>query len=452
MLLVMLPLIAATTSITGILSATSARAGMTRMALRLLNFKAEELAGYMRSQWDLLVENDFAGDYVFVQAAQSNVATFAASLIRGSSELVLAVDSSGKVALRTGEVELDEAEALQLAAGTAEGWVELPVGGARYVGFSFDFAPFAWKTFVLEERESFLAETRRITIRSAAVFVFAAAFGTALVLAFSFYLTRPLSRIVTAIEGLRPSPPFVEKIDVEYPDEIGDLAHRFNLMTTDLNTAYSRLKEFAFREALARREVAAGERETLGILAKAAEHRDWETGAHINRVGLYAKLLAQSLGMDAERQNLLFFASPLHDIGKLSVPDSILLKPGRLTPEEFEEMKGHARVGYEVLKDAANPYLRAGAVIALTHHERYDGSGYPQGLVAKEIPLFGQIVGLVDMLDALTTRRPYKEPWDVQTTISYLESEKGTLFQGDLVEALVDRIDDVIDIYEANRS
>jgi response regulator RpfG family c-di-GMP phosphodiesterase len=448
---VKLPLIAATTSITGILSATSARAGMTRLALRLLNFKAEELAGYMRSQWDLLIENGFADDEVFVQAAQSNVSTFAASLIRGDSELVLAVDASGRLAMRTRIVDLGEDESQRLLTDSAEGWVDLPVGGDRYVGFAFHFAPFAWKTFVLEQRDSFLAEIRRITLRSSVVFVVAAAFGTALVMAFSLYLTRPLSRIVSAIEALRPTPPFVEKIAVEYPDEIGDLAHRFNLMTADLNTTYSRLREFAFREALARREIAAGERETLVVLAKAAEHRDRETAAHINRVGLYARLLAQSLGLDEDKQNLVYFASPLHDIGKLGVPDSILLKPGRLTPDEYEEMKRHAQVGYEVLKDAANPYLRAGAAIALTHHERYDGSGYPQGLVGDEIPMFGQIVGLVDMLDALTTRRPYKEAWDMQTTISFIESEKGRLFRAPLVDALLARIDEVIEIYEANR-
>lgn len=450
MLLVMLALIAATTSITGILSATSASAGMTRLALRLLNFKAEELAGYMRSQWDLLVENGFTNDQAFVSAAQSNVATFAASLIRSDSELIVAVDSGGQVALQTRTLQLSDSEPRQLLANKAEGWVELPVGGARYVGFVFSFEPFSWRTFVLEERDSFLAEVRRITVRSAVVFFVAAAFGTALVLAFSFYLTRPLSRIVSAIDRVRPIPPIMDRIPVEYPDEIGDLAHRFNLMTEDLGTAYTRLREFAFREALARREIAAGERETLAVLARAAEHRDPETGAHINRVGLYARLLAKALGLDEDKQNLIYFASPLHDIGKLGIPDSILLKPGALATDEFELMKRHAQVGYAVLKDAVNPYLRAGAVIALTHHERHDGSGYPQGLAGEEIPIFGRIVGLVDLLDALTTHRPYKEPWDMQTTISYLESQKGRLFEKSLVEALVANIDAVERIHSAN--
>ncbi len=450
MLFVMLALIAATTSITGILSATSASAGMTRLALRLLNFKAEELAGYMRSQWDLLVENGFTHDRAFVAAAQSNVATFAASLIRSDSELVFAVDSAGEIAMKTSDLESGSLDSRQLASEATEGWIEFPVGGARYVGFSFHFAPFDWRTFVLEERGSFLAEVRRITVRSAVVFFVAAAFGTALVLAFSFYLTRPLSRIVSSIERLRPTPPIMDKIAVEYPDEIGDLAHRFNLMTEDLGNAYTQLREFAFREALARREIAAGERETLAVLARAAEHRDPETGAHINRVGLYARLLARSLGLDEDKQNLIYFASPLHDIGKLGVPDSVLLKPGTLDPGESELMRRHAEIGYAVLKDAVNPYLKAGAVIALTHHERHDGSGYPQGLAGEEIPVFGRIVGLVDMLDALTTRRPYKEPWDVETTISYLESQKDRLFERRLVEALTAHIDEVKEIYAAH--
>ncbi len=447
MLLVMLPLVVATTSITGIVAATSATAGLTRMGFRLLSFKAEELAGYMRSQWQLLLDNGFAGSPPFVDAAKTNVVSFASSLLRSDSELVVAADPSGNLVLQTADLRLGEDEQLQLAAARPkDSWLEIPIGGARYVGFTFRFVPFDWQVFVLEERGSFLREVRQITTRVTLVLAVAIAVGTGLALAFSLYLTRPLSRVVSAIERIRIDSPAADPITVEYPDEIGQLAHRFNLMTNDLGAAYTRLRDFAFREALARVQITASQRETLAVLARAGERRDPETAAHISRVGLYARLLASGVGLSDEQANLVYFASPLHDIGKLGVPEAVLLKPGDLEPDERELMKRHPTIGYEVLKDARNPYLRAGAVIALTHHERYDGSGYPQGLSRDEIPLYGRIVGLADVFDALTTKRPYKEPWDLETTMTYLKGQRDRLFESRLIAALESSFEEAVRI------
>jgi HD-GYP domain-containing protein (c-di-GMP phosphodiesterase class II) len=453
LLLVILPPLAAATVLTGVFSSAAAQTGMTRVAVRLQSFKAEQLSSHMRSQWDLLVENGFAGNAAFVQAAQTNVESFALGLLRSDTELILAVDSAGDVGLQTSPFELEDSEKTALFAASGartDGWVELQLDGKKFVGQTFYFVPFRWQTFVLEEESSFAGEVRQITRRSLIILVAALITATALVLLFSAYLTQPLSRVSSAIESIEPGSPSNQPIPVEYPDEIGDLAHRFNLMNEDLVTAYGKLKDFAFREALARRQIVKSERETLVVLARAAEYRDPETGDHINRVGLYARLMARELGLDDYRQNLIYFASPLHDIGKLGVPDSILLKPGKLTAEEFEIIKKHPLIAYDVLKDSESPYLKAGAVIALTHHEHYDGNGYPQGLAGDEIPLFGRIAGLVDVFDALMTKRPYKEAWDLETTLAYLESQKDLHFESRLVEIFLARRDEVLRIFEEN--
>ena len=318
------------------------------------------------------------------------------------------------------------------------------------MGHSFYFVPFQWQAFVLERHDDFYAEIRKITIQSVMVLIIVLIAGTAVTLLMAHYLTAPLGRVLSAMEQLGDENDTATKVPVDYPDEIGDLAQQFNSMTDDLASSYERLKTFAFREALARKQIVVSERETLAVLARAAEYRDPETGAHINRVGQYARLVAVGLGMDEYRQNLVYYASPLHDIGKLGVPDSILLKPGKLTDEEWEHIFKHPTIAYDVLKNATSPYLKAGAVIGLTHHEHFDGKGYPQGLTGEEIPLFGRIVGLVDVFDALTTRRPYKDPWTFEKAVELLVQEKSKHFDKTLVDIFVDNLDAVKKIHSNN--
>ena len=153
------------------------------------------------------------------------------------------------------------------------------------------------------------------------------------------------------------------------------------------------------------------ELETLQILGKAAEFRDPNTRNHEERIGEYTRLIAKSLGLDEEEQNLICQASQLHDIGKIGIPDNILLKPGKLTAEETEVVRSHAMIGYNILKDRKSHYLKAAATIALTHHEKFDGSGYPNGLSGGNIPLWGRITAIADVFDVLTTKRSYKDPW-----------------------------------------
>ncbi|MBL8473482.1 MAG: HD domain-containing protein [Rhodocyclaceae bacterium] len=192
--------------------------------------------------------------------------------------------------------------------------------------------------------------------------------------------------------------------------------------------------------------IVARERETILRLARAAEFRDPETGAHILRMANYSSLIAQKMGMDEEFQDLLLQAAPMHDVGKLGTPDHILLKPGKLTPEEFEIMKQHATIGYEILKDSASEVLQLAAKIALSHHEKFDGSGYPGGSVGQDIPIEGRIVAVADVFDALTSERPYKKAWELPRAIAMLEEGAGKHFDPDCVRAFLSDMDGVLEI------
>ena len=194
---------------------------------------------------------------------------------------------------------------------------------------------------------------------------------------------------------------------------------------------------------LATREVRTRERETLMKLAKAGEYRDEETGNHIIRMAKYARLIAEELKLTAMECDEIEAAAPMHDIGKIGIPDLILLKPGRHTPEEQKIMRCHPLIGHGILADSPSRYLQMGAVIALGHHEKFDGSGYPQGLAGEAIPLPARIVAVADVFDALTSVRPYKGAWTFQEALSYVQSESGKHFDPACVRAFELRIDAV---------
>lgn len=191
-------------------------------------------------------------------------------------------------------------------------------------------------------------------------------------------------------------------------------------------------------------EVREREKETLLRLAKAGEFRDEETGNHVLRMAQYSRLIAQTIGMPAEDVETIELAAPLHDLGKIGLPDHILLKGAKLTPEETLVMQRHPVIGYEILKDSASKYVRMGALIALGHHEKFDGSGYPYGLVGDHIPLPARIVAVADVYDALTTRRPYKQAWDSADAIAYLRDHRGTHFDPALVDAFIRKHEEAV--------
>ncbi len=176
-------------------------------------------------------------------------------------------------------------------------------------------------------------------------------------------------------------------------------------------------------------------------LSRAAEYKDNETGLHIVRMSHYSKELALEYGCSESYAEDLLHAAPMHDIGKIGIPDSILLKPGKLTPEEFKVMKQHPQFGAEILGDSPISVIRTAREVALGHHEKWNGTGYPKGLAGSDIPLSARIVALADVFDALTTKRPYKEAWSVEEAMDYINEQKGQHFDPQLVDIFVNVLD-----------
>jgi len=183
-------------------------------------------------------------------------------------------------------------------------------------------------------------------------------------------------------------------------------------------------------------------------MGEIGESRSQETGNHVKRVAEYSKLLALLAGVSEEEANFLYAASPMHDIGKVAIPDTILKKPGKLTFEEFETMKTHSEIGYQVLKGSSRSILKTAATVAHTHHEKWDGSGYPQGLKAKDIHIFGRITAIADVFDALGSDRVYKKAWELEKILTLFKEEKGKHFDPMLIELFLANLDEFLKIRE----
>lgn len=231
-------------------------------------------------------------------------------------------------------------------------------------------------------------------------------------------------------------------------DKVEFLARTRNMLELRRATLalQSRASWLASEVSKATAELRAREQETILLLCRASEYRDPETGAHIQRMAHYSCLIAAELGMSNEEQERILNAAPMHDIGKVGTPDHILLKPGRLNPEEMEVMRQHALIGYNILKSSEAAMLQLAAEIAYSHHERYDGTGYPNGLKGEAIPLAGRIVAVADVFDALTNVRPYKQAWTLEAAKAFLVENSGTHFDPKCVEALLKRWPAVLEI------
>ncbi|MFW5450032.1 MAG: HD domain-containing phosphohydrolase [Methylophagaceae bacterium] len=185
--------------------------------------------------------------------------------------------------------------------------------------------------------------------------------------------------------------------------------------------------------------------EVIERLGKAAEFKDNETGNHILRMAKYSRLLAQAAGLSKEEVDLIYLAAPMHDIGKIGIPDHILLKPGKFEPDEWEIMKSHVLLGADILSGSDDiPLLYKAKTIALTHHERWDGQGYPNGLSGEDIPIEGRICAIADVFDALTSDRPYKEAWTVEKSVALLHAESGQQFDPNLIPLFDSILDEVL--------
>jgi putative two-component system response regulator len=188
------------------------------------------------------------------------------------------------------------------------------------------------------------------------------------------------------------------------------------------------------------------EHETVVCLSVAGEYRDDDIGRHTHRVAATAAVLARHSGLLNGRVDTIQQAALLHDVGKIGIPDNILLKPGRLTSEEFNIIKTHSQIGYKILSGHHTPLLQLAASIALSHHERWDGTGYPQGLSGDNIPVEGRIVAIADVFDALTHERPYKEAWPIDKAVAEIQAQAGRQFDPDLVQVFTKHLQDILDV------
>ena len=213
-----------------------------------------------------------------------------------------------------------------------------------------------------------------------------------------------------------------------------ELEEEVEKRTLELKEAYKKLKRASL--------------DTIYRLARAAEYKDEDTGAHIQRVSHFAEIVARKMGMDENFCENILYSAPMHDIGKIGIPDHILLKPGKLTPEEWEIMKKHTIIGAKILEGSDVEFIKMAEIIALTHHERWDGKGYPKGLKGEEIPLPGRITAIADVFDALCSKRPYKPAYPIDEVLKIIKEEEGKHFDPKVVSAFFSGIDEILDIKE----
>ncbi len=243
------------------------------------------------------------------------------------------------------------------------------------------------------------------------------------------YCKNPRHSLIFHIEGTRP----LSQMDT----------YLLNLFTENIIIA---LENIRLNELLADNQ-----REIIYRIGEIVETRSKESGLHVKRVALYCELFARLLGLPEEKAELLKRASPLHDIGKIGIPDSVLHKPGKLDTDEWEIMKTHSQIGYDMLSGSDIELFQVASQIALNHHEKWDGSGYPQGLQGQMIPLEGRITALVDVFDALGSDRCYKRAWPLDKILALIQEEKGRHFDPDLVELMLSHLDDFLAIRDTYR-
>jgi len=195
------------------------------------------------------------------------------------------------------------------------------------------------------------------------------------------------------------------------------------------------------------RNVQVTQREIISTLSEIVEKRDMSTANHIKRVSEYVYVLGKNLGLDIESCKNMKIACMMHDVGKIGISEKILLKPAALTVEEFDEIKEHTSIGHRLLENSPLPIMKVAAEIALNHHERWDGSGYPNNVGERKIPLNARILSVLDVFDALSHKRIYKEPWTLEETLDYIRSQSGKMFDPELVDLFFESMDEILEIW-----
>lgn len=264
------------------------------------------------------------------------------------------------------------------------------------------------------------------------------------------YIAQPLGSLIS---NAREAYVHKDQLNPEVYEsaEFATVAKEINLLNTEILANQEELRMVNRQLVNLNDEIEDTLRETVFTMGIIEEKRSKETSNHTLRVTRYSHILATELGLSENEIDLITSASPLHDVGKIGIPDSILLKPGKLTAEEYETMKNHTQVGYAMLAHSRRDILKAAAIIAYQHHEKWDGSGYPEGLKGEDIHIFGRIVAVADVFDALISGRVYKDSWEVKDIVECFKNERGRHFDPRLVDIFLAKLNYFIEIYENNR-
>ena len=241
---------------------------------------------------------------------------------------------------------------------------------------------------------------------------------------------------------------FVTALNDEHDEAAGFAAGGVDYIAKPISAAIVKARVKTHLSLVQADELKRTRLQVIQRLGRAAEYKDNETGTHVLRMSHYSRILALAYGLTESQADDLLHAAPMHDIGKIGIADSIMLKPGKLTDEEFEIMKTHPQIGAEIIGEVDSELLRLAKSVALTHHEKWNGTGYPHGLQGEQIPLEGRIVALADVFDALTSKRPYKEAWSVDKTMDYIQAQSGVHFDPVLVRLFAENLPKIIEIKE----
>ena len=236
----------------------------------------------------------------------------------------------------------------------------------------------------------------------------------------------------------------------EYARDVAEVYKSEKQKSEELKATHQQLIRYADDLAkttselrIANQELEQAYLDTIHRLVIAAEYKDEDTGDHIARISRYSALMAEKLGMSPKQVKDILYAAPMHDVGKIGIPDGILMKSGKSTDEEFALIKTHTTIGAKILGNSRAKLLQFAQQIALSHHEKWNGEGYPQGLAGEDIPLAARIVGLLDVFDALTSRRPYKDPYPIEVACAIIEKERGQHFDPHLVDVFLENVDEM---------
>ncbi len=291
---------------------------------------------------------------------------------------------------------------------------------------------------VLEQnQDQFLDIIRQYEKWYAIAFILGALIIVWIALYFIDRLIQPIIELSHHVERITKTRDYSQSITITSGDEIGKLERSFNKMLVGIKKALN-------ENELLNKEIEDTQKEVVFTMGAIGESRSQETGNHVKRVAEYSKILALSYGLGEKEAELLKQASPMHDVGKIAISDAILNKPAKFTPQEFEIMKEHTSLGYEMLKHSKRPLLQAAAIVAKEHHEKWDGTGYPEAKKAKEIHIYARITAISDVFDALGSDRVYKKAWDDERIFQLFRDEKGKHFDPKLVDIFFENLDKIL--------